>query len=710
MQSDVREKDTERLARQPPQVNWNSTDAVDITTTVPAYGSQLPTGGLVESAAHGSDVFLVSGFNYVTPPNSSRSILSQDLGAISQPPHENLDFWSPSFSVDFSTYLDTVEHPTGPFSSVYQPLPFFQPAEVVANPNLHADPSSVGAIPARNVQLDDLHIPQSALTSRAPSTQPPVQARLGGACVDKTQVFDAHLKVDERCRDSIVTKLEPFRHVLHPNYKLPTKHTLNRFVYGWLTSFNNHYPMIHLPSLSLADTAVELFLAIASLGAQYCYEREKGRPLFEMSKSIALERLRGRSKSGGSPASQSARSAAAMLTQTAQALVLLIAISMWSQSDPSIRDALFLRSSLLALLQNGTLELTPGAFASLPGDWNAWIEYESAKRTRLIAFCFLNLFTIAFDMPPMLLYRDMRLVMPCDERTWISRDPEALNELMTGTSDEVFVTDVLDVLLAAGHVSDYQLEHCTSLGNYILIHAIIQHIWILHQTGNMATAISNSAVPPIEETLRAWQDFCWKHDQISSNDPTNPAGPLPFTSLALLRLAYIRVTTKSSFTGFLNIWEPDKIGCALYQAPQVQRSDKASRVALHCAQAIAIPIKTGLNFVAHTQVFYWSNQYALCSFECALLLSKWLEAVTMRELSPPRTPKEEKVLDFILQLMAETEYDVSRDELLRGRTLSILVVRLWSRLFRRDHVWDLVSIIGMSLEAYADNIERQNRG
>ena len=58
--------------------------------------------------------------------------------------------------------------------------------------------------------------------------------------------------------------------------------------------------------------------------------------------------------------------------------------------------------------------------------------------------------------------------------------------------------------------------------------------------------------------------------------------------------------------------------------------------------------------------------------------------------------------------MAETEYDMSREELLTGRRLSILIVRLWSKLFRRDHVWELVSIIGMSLEAYADNLERQS--
>jgi len=136
-----------------------------------------------------------------------------------------------------------------------------------------------------------------------------------------------------------------------------------------------------------------------------------------------------------------------------------------------------------------------------------------------------------------------------------------------------------------------------------------------------------------------------------------------------------------------------------------------TRAALHCAQGLGIPIKLGINFVAHTQVFYWSNQYALCSLECALLLTKWLEAVVVPSPVPVMTEEEQKLLDFVVQLINHTEYEAPRVELLRNsKHLSIIILRLWAKLFSQKSVWQVVDLIGQSLLAYADLLEEGQNG
>lgn len=36
-------------------------------------------------------------------------------------------------------------------------------------------------------------------------------------------------------------------------------------------------------------------------------------------------------------------------------------------------------------------------------DWETWAQEESERRTKLFAFCFLNIQNLAYDLPPVLL-------------------------------------------------------------------------------------------------------------------------------------------------------------------------------------------------------------------------------------------------------------------------------------------------------------------
>lgn len=129
-----------------------------------------------------------------------------------------------------------------------------------------------------------------------------------------------------------------------------------------------------------------------------------------------------------------------------------------------------------------------------------------------------------------------------------------------------------------------------------------------------------------------------------------------------------------------------------------------TRATLHCAHALSIPIKLGINYVAQTQLIHWSNQHALCSLECAVLMAKWLETITGPGVSP--NPAEQNVLEFIAQLIAENEYKMSYERILEQKhRLSAMVVRLWAKLYQLKSVWQTVNLIGESLNIYADLLE-----
>jgi len=70
------------------------------------------------------------------------------------------------------------------------------------------------------------------------------------------------------------------------------------------------------------------------------------------------------------------------------------------------------------------------------------------------------------------------------------------------------------------------------------------------------------------------------------------------------------------------------------------------------------------------------------------------------------TKDEIRLVDFVLQMVAETDYDAPRDFLMENSSrLAAIVVRVWAKLFRSDSVWEMVEMIGKSLNAYADLLE-----
>jgi hypothetical protein len=630
---------------------------------------------------------------------------------------------------DFASFLDSISIPVNPFSPTYQPLPYFSPDERYNTSNGYIRDSATISIrePTFSTGVDS---GLSRFGSRLPSIQPEELPQTSNPTPKPRSHYFSRVSVE--CHAKITNSLATYVNVVDSSFVLPSRHALSRFIAGYITGFHEHYPFLHIPTLSVDSISLELFLSIAALGAKYCREPEKSLELFRVAKVVALEHIRRRDASytavrsftsgadWGTIVTEIAGSYTTQLVQpgsdgpgrpiqTVQALLILIALATWSERNPSAREALSIRSVLDWLIHEDGLGAEN---QNSDGTWRDWVRLETIKRTALIVFCFFNLHTIVFDIPPMNLSSEIVLNLPCSEREWKADSADTWIELRSSSKSEPSFQDVFQSLFNDRGTNTRNMPSFSSLGGYILIHAVIQHVWLLQQAARLpprqASTLSLEEVTSVEKALKRWRHG-WEQDRESSIDPLSPHGPLSFTSTALLRMAYIRINIDTGSIRSLSTWDADRIARSLVQSPPIQRSDKMTRAALHCAHGLSIPIKLGINFVAHTQVFFWSLQHALCSLECALLLAKWLEATTVANPEPALTHEETRLLEFVVQMIAETEYSAPPERLFENnKHLAAVVVRVWAKLFRSDSIWEMVDLIGRSLRAYADLLESEN--
>ncbi|KAJ5688321.1 hypothetical protein N7536_010940 [Penicillium majusculum] len=191
--------------------------------------------------------------------------------------------------------------------------------------------------------------------------------------------------------------------------------------------------------------------------------------------------------------------------------------------------------------------------------WNAWVLSETAKRTKLVAYCFFNIHTIAFDLPPKMLPSELSVDLPCSEIQWKeATETSWRGSFISSTSSQDFEQTFEFLFQEAQTNRNKPFSGISTLGGFSLIHAIIQRIWLVC---NARFPVCGGGFLPLaelnmfERALKTWS-WCWEQDKERSIDPLSPYGPLSFTSTALLRLAYIRINMGLGPTRSLNTWNP----------------------------------------------------------------------------------------------------------------------------------------------------------
>ncbi|OAP56914.1 hypothetical protein AYL99_09026 [Fonsecaea erecta] len=565
--------------------------------------------------------------------------------------------------------------------------------------------------------------------------------------------------VSDSDRSMFASKLAAFDNVMPKGFIPPSRHSLSRYLAGYVNGFHEHLPFIHVPSLQVAGSAPELVLALAAVGAQYRFENSRGIELFYAAKAVVLEQIRRRDESstthlwnrprtgsmaqspGGGFTNQSHSSSpfqqispedalpadSKEQMDSIQALLLLTAFATWERHTELLREALAFQSILARLVREAGL--TSPEIMQSPEEltWEDWIQIEGEKRTKLIVYCFFNLHSITWNVPPLILNSEIKLNLPDPANEWKATSAEQWKKLrQANAAPQMPFQTAFSRLFSKQNQST--VTPISPLGNYILVHALIQQIFFARQLSLAWPGVAGSSlrmedITVLDMGLSSWKAG-WKRAPESSLDPQNPNGPVAFTSTALLGLAYIRLHVDMGPLRHLETRDATQIATALFNTPDIRRDPRLTPALLHSAHALSIPVRLGIDFVARTQTFFWSIQHSLCSLECAFLLSKWLYVLSNLKSSgdAPVTEHERKLLLWVRSLLDETEMTVplngdandhtvlneSRellDDTQKMRELSVAVVRVWSKTFKGNTSWAIVDMIGSALEIYADMLE-----
>ncbi|RAH86248.1 hypothetical protein BO86DRAFT_395689 [Aspergillus japonicus CBS 114.51] len=472
----------------------------------------------------------------------------------------------------------------------------------------------------------------------------------------------------------IINALAPFRQAM-PHFRLPSRMAVARYLLGYVEGFSDHHPFIHIPTFKLTSFVhtPEFILAMLAIGAQYRYETKTARSLYQASRSIVLERLRTVNsvwdtnsitpdQNNASPPSGHAEH---RLDRT-RALLLLAVYCFWHSSPDLSQDSHQYQSMIADSLRR--LGLSEGPHHNRTS-WNQWIQLETERRTQFFG---------------------------CHAPTIYLKDAHAAH-----------LGQDISATFAA-----------SPMGNYILIHALIQRIYMMHQISldPQTQCLSVQTIQELEPSLDRWR-HTWCHSPESKLDLYDSYSSLAFSATALLGVAYIRLYYNLGKWRNLQSGDPAVVAATLYEAPLPKRGPHLIHALLHSVHSLNIPVQAGTSYLSQFKSFGWSVDHAVCDLECAIFLSKWLQVVATSYEEQALSELETRVVRWIIRVVREAfmsqdetihlsyEIDDYRLEALH-RTASFLsaaVVRVWAQMFKVcNSPWPMVRFVGQSLDRYAE--------
>jgi hypothetical protein len=643
-----------------------------------------------------------------------------------------------------SVLENSIDHLTNflenePFSSYHfaprmnseQPLPFFSPIKPCFTGWSSPD------------DLTAASILQGYDPTGEPHTVSDIGCRVFPARLEASRSNEAQhslLHISNKSYEMLVESINEYSNITPNDFKLPTRLALRRYVAAYVDGLDKHMPFLYIPSISVETCSAELVLALMAIGAQYTFEIEESVQLSEASRAIATYRIKKRDTrlaerehrselTSSSPVEhidapstypaygrRSTSSATRHrnfadeaeffgedIMQTVQALLLLMVMSSWSKHKEIFREALAVQSVLATLIREDGLQLDP-LCEELP--WTDWIRRETIKRAKFMVYCYSNLHCMVHNIPPLLLTSEVRLLLPCGTAEFRAPTESQWKEARKKSQPEVLFQDALKSLFSE---SDQTVTETTSpFGAYVLIHALIQHIFFLRQVSRnrfdnpTSSSLNSVDTSSLEFALRNWQ-IGWQQNPALTLPPTHPDSPLAFNCTALLRLAYIRLYLDTPPRA-LDTRDPTLIAAAFHAGPRVTRSPQLTHAVLHAVHALSVPIKTGHRLLSKTRSFASSMDHALCSLECAYLLSKWLETLAMPDVQA--TDDEMRVLHLVKTMLDETKFAVPEEVEVGSPEyvgcLNVGVLRVWAAVLRGEQMFTVVDVMGRALGLYAD--------
>lgn len=197
-------------------------------------------------------------------------------------------------------------------------------------------------------------------------------------------------------------------------------------------------------------------------------------------------------------------------TETVRALIALMGFSTCEPKASMVQESFVLRDLLAYLIRDAGLEDVSCALLATASDeqsdsttlsqkWRTWIEQESNRRSRLIAFTFLHTHSIAYNVYPTLRSNEVGLQLPCSTKEWKAPNEVSwLGARKDIQKPQLFFQEALSLLLMSSNELAPLDPIPTPLGNYILLHGLLQRIHIVRDL--CMPVMNNTTALPSEET------------------------------------------------------------------------------------------------------------------------------------------------------------------------------------------------------------------
>lgn len=173
----------------------------------------------------------------------------------------------------------------------------------------------------------------------------------------------------------------------------------------------------------------------------------------------------------------------------------------------------------------------------------------------------------------------------------------------------------------------------------------------------------------IRSSLHNWKS-AWRRDPGSTLDPQNIDGPLPFTSVAFLALAFVRLHIDIGPHRSLETRDPHAMAANLSKMQPPRRGPRVATALLHAVHAMSIPVRMGVDYVARSQMFFWSCQHSICALETGIFVWKWLQRLEMGSSQGDLARK--FILPSYVPCDTANSYNTANVNVSRGETCHLL--------------------------------------
>ncbi|RFU34887.1 hypothetical protein B7463_g1462, partial [Scytalidium lignicola] len=367
--------------------------------------------------------------------------------------------------------------------------------------------------------------------------------------------------------------------------------------------------------------------------------------------------------------------------QRMQAILTLMSFGSWGPKEP-LSEAIMLQSLLAMLVREEGLGLGSEAAMAENGtvveQWHAWIEIESWRRMKITSYYFMNLQSLAYNTAPPLTTAEIQCYTPGSEDEWAATSAHRWEEVCSTSKitavpfQEVFRSLFRRVWDDGALESAQGRPLISALGNYALIVGILQCIFFLRQrypvpfSGDADTdtdtdlSLRTEDIRSIIRALHRWQSL-WEKCPESTIEPEASASPISFNAIACLRLAWIRIYADLGPCRNLATRNPNLIVHVFTSGPPLQRHPRLTPVLLQAIHALSVPVRLGIRFVARSQTMFWSVNQSLCVLECAVILSKWFEALASSISYSPMTKQEKNLILMLRAVVLESGFFTEQD-------------------------------------------------